>query len=94
MQQFEFNQRKKIAPVYELDGEIKDSLRNINVAEAIVGGKMASPEDPKEIAKNFPVVPYYLADDDDEDRDTVETRKSILMAEQMLGRKFTLDPTN
>lgn len=54
MQQFEYNQRKKVAPVFELDGEIKDALRNINVAEAIVGGKMASPNDPKEVAKNFP----------------------------------------
>ena len=42
---------------------------------------MASPTDPKELAKNIVEVPYYLADDDDEDTDTVETRKSILLAE-------------
>ena len=55
---------------------------------------MANPTDPKEIAKDLDDsfrVPYYLANDDDEDEDTKETRKSILMAEQMLGRKFTLD---
>lgn len=55
---------------------------------------MASPTDVKELAKDLDdpfKVPYYLADENDEDEDTKETRKSILMAEQMLGRKFTLD---
>ena len=55
---------------------------------------MASPTDPKELAKDLDdpfKVPYYLADENDEDEDTKETRKSILMAEQMLGRKFSLD---
>jgi hypothetical protein len=49
-----------------------------------VGAKMASPTDPKELAKDLddPLkVPYYLADENDEDEDTKETRKSILMAE-------------
>lgn len=69
-------------------------MSSIKIAEAIVGGKMANPTDAKEIAKDLDDpfrVPYYLANDDDEDEDTKETRKSILMAEQMLGRKFTLD---
>lgn len=55
---------------------------------------MASPTDVKELAKDLDdpfKVPYYIADENDEDEDTKETRKSILMAEQMLGRKFTLD---
>jgi hypothetical protein len=59
-------------------------LNSIKVAEAIVGGKMASPTDAKELAKDIDDpfrVPYYLADDGDEDEDTKETRKSILMAE-------------
>jgi hypothetical protein len=45
---------------------------------------MASPTDPKEIAKDLDDpfrVPYYLADDGDEDEDTKETRRSILTAE-------------
>jgi hypothetical protein len=29
-------------------------LNSVKVAEAIVGGKMASPNDPKELAKDFP----------------------------------------
>ena len=40
------------------------------VAEAIVGAKMPGPKDPAEIAKdlaNANNVPYYLADDEDED---------------------------
>lgn len=58
---------------------------------------MANPTDAKELAKglNDPFkVPYYLADENDEDEDTKETRKSILMAEQILGGKFTLDGSN
>lgn len=58
---------------------------------------MASPTDPKEIAKDLDDpfrVPYYLADDGDEDEDTKETRRSILTAEQMLGKKFTMDGTD
>ena len=55
---------------------------------------MPGPTDPKEIAKDLDdpfKVPYYIADEDDEDEDTKETRKSIQVAEQMLGKKFTLD---
>jgi len=29
-------------------------LNSVKVAEAIVGAKMASPTDPKELAKNYP----------------------------------------
>jgi hypothetical protein len=29
-------------------------LNSVKVAEAIVGAKMASPNDPKELAKNYP----------------------------------------
>jgi hypothetical protein len=45
---------------------------------------MPGPKDPAEIAKdlaNENNVPYYLAGDEDEDQDTVETRKSLLLAE-------------
>lgn len=55
---------------------------------------MPGPYDEKELAKNLDdpfAVPYYLADDEDEDEDTKETRKSIKLAESLLGRKFHLD---
>ena len=55
---------------------------------------MADPTDVNELAKDLddPLkVGYYIADENDEDEDTKETRKSILVAEQMLGKKFTLD---
>ena len=55
---------------------------------------MADPTDVNELAKDLddPLkVGYYIADENDEDEDTTETRKSILVAEQMLGKKFTLD---
>ena len=45
---------------------------------------MASPNDPKELAKGYPIVTYKLADSDDEEEDTRETRKSIKTAEKML----------
>ena len=86
---------RKMKPVqYVVDPEIVDSLNSIKIAEAIVGGKMASPTDAKELTKSLDDpfrVPYYLADENDEDEDTKETRRSILTAEQMLGGKFTLD---
>ena len=69
---------------YTIDSEISDSLNSIKIAETIVGGKMASPTDAKEQAKNLDDpfrVPYYLADENDEDEDTKETRRSILTAE-------------
>ena len=58
---------------------------------------MADPTDVNELAKDLDdpfKVGYYIADENDEDEDTKETRKSILMAEQMLGKKFTMDGTD
>jgi len=55
---------------------------------------MPGPDSPKEIAKDLDesqAVGYYLAGPEDEDEDTVETRKSIELAEAMLKRKFSLD---
>ncbi len=55
---------------------------------------MANPNDINELAKNLDElskVPYYLADENDEDEDIKETKKSILTAEKMLGKKLTLD---
>jgi len=66
-------------------------LNSIKVAEAIVGVKMASPTDPKELAKDFPVVTYHVADSDDEDEETRETRRSIKTAEKMLRKRFFIN---
>jgi len=66
-------------------------MNSIKVAEAIVGKKMASPTDPEELAKNFPVVTYHVADSDDEDEDTRETRRSIKTAEKMLRKRFFIN---
>jgi len=66
-------------------------LNSVKVAEAIVGAKMASPTDPKELAKNVPQVTYHLADSDDEDEDTRETRRSIKTAEKMLKKRFFIN---
>ena len=69
---------------YVIDSDITDSLNSIKVAEAIVGAKMADPTDVNELAKDLddPLkVGYYIADENDEDEDTKETRKSILVAE-------------
>lgn len=65
--------RKKKPVNYVIDSEISDSLNSIKIAEAIVGAKMAGPTDAKEIAKDLDdpfKVPYYIADENDEDEDT------------------------
>ena len=66
-------------------------MNSIKVAEAIVGKKMASPTDPAELAKDFPVVAYHVADSDDEDEETRETRRSIKTAEKMLRKRFFIN---
>jgi len=66
-------------------------MNSIKIAEAIVGVKMASPTDPKELAKDVPVVTYHVADSDDEDEDTRETRRSIKTAEKMLRKRFFIN---
>ena len=52
---------------------------------------MASPNDPKERAKDVPFVTYHYADSDDEDEDTRETRRSIKTAEKMLKKRFFIN---
>ena len=71
--EFEIWARKKKPVNYVIDSDISDSLNSIKIAEAIVGAKMAGPTDPKEIAKDLDdpfKVPYYIADENDEDEDT------------------------
>ena len=52
---------------------------------------MASPTDPKELAKDYPIVSYKVADSDDEDEETRETRRSIKTAEKMLRKRFFIN---
>ena len=77
-----------------MDQEIKDTLNNLKVAEAITGRSMPGPNSAAELAKDLDdphAVGYYIAGPEDEDEDTRETRKSIKLAEALLGRKFHLD---
>ena len=57
---FELKQRSMKPREFEDDEEIKDNFNSIKVAEAIVGAKMAGPNDPAELAKNFPEVTYKV----------------------------------
>ena len=72
--------------------ELKDSedvvstSNSIKAAEKIVNGKMPNPTDPKEVErmKNAAMnqVSYHLHTDDEEDEDTVETRRSVKTVEK------------
>jgi hypothetical protein len=83
---FEESQRRKRPIQYAPDKEVVlDTLDSIRAAEKIVGRKFPSPTDPDQIRKmiasdNGPE--YHFADDDEEDRDTIETRKSVKWAEK------------
>jgi len=85
---FELKQRSMKPREFEDDEEIRENFNSIKVAESIVGAKMAGPNDPAELAKNFPEVTYKVHDSDDEDEDTRETRRSIKTAEKMLKKHF------
>jgi len=90
-QQFEFDQRNKKPIHYELSDEVKDNFNSIKMAEAIVGDDMQSPDDPDQIAKNIPVVPYYFAGEEDEEEETRSTRESIRAAEKQLKKRFFIN---
>ena len=89
---FELKQRSMKPLTFEDVEEIKDNFNSIKVAEAIIGAKMAGPNDPAELAKYITEVSYKIADSDDEDEDTRETRRSIKTAEKMLKRRFFVNP--
>jgi len=63
---------------------VKDTENSITVAEKLVGAKMAEPHDVEKrkakAGKAEPVVKYTMHDSDDEDQDTIETRKSLKTA--------------
>lgn len=90
-QQFEFDQRAKTPPTYTDDEEQITTVNSIKVAEGIVGAKMAEPCDPKQKAK-IAATPYYdMATAEDEDPETVETRKSLKTAEKALKTRFFIN---
>ena len=81
--------------------ELKDSEdvittnNSIRVAEGIVKGKMPNPDDPKEKErmKNAAInqVEYHLHGDDEEDEDTVETRRSVKTVEKRMKHRFFIN---
>lgn len=81
--------------------ELKDSEdviatnNSIKVAEGIVKGKMPNPTDPKEVErmKNAAMnqVEYHLHGDDEEDEDTVETRRSVKTVEKSMKHRFFIN---
>lgn len=83
--------RKPIKYKYE-DETVHDTEKSIAIAEKLVKGKMQEPHDvikaEMKKSKANPLVKYPVYDSDDEDPDTVETRKSLKTAEKMLKARF------
>jgi hypothetical protein len=65
---------------------------SIKIAEGIVGAKMPNPQSPDELKKVADrQVQYPHFDSDDEDEDTVETRRSIKTAEKIHTQRFFIN---
>lgn len=77
--------------VFSDEDDIKDSKNSLRIAEKITGKKFPKPSDPTQQDKIKPTPEYHHADSDDEDPDTVETRKSIKTAEQSLKQRFFIN---
>ena len=77
------------------DGDVIATNNSIKAAEAIVKGKMPSPGDPREEdrMKNAAMnqVEYHLHGDDEEDEDTVETRRSVKTVEKTMKHRFFIN---
>jgi len=81
--------------------ELKDSEEvittnnSIKIAEGIVKEKMADPSDKAEKARMANsaqrAVEYHLHGDDEEDEDTVETRKSVKTVEKRMKHRFFIN---
>ena len=88
-QQFEESQRRKVPVVFKDDKEqVTDTEESIKWAEENTGGSFPEPVDKKKMKKP---VKYTLHDEDDEDEDTVETRKSVKTAEKQLKKRFFIN---
>jgi len=86
-------QRNTLKPVLVDDPEqVTDTLDSIKTAEGLVGGSMPSPDDPKQEKKvTAGDTEYHLADSDEETEDTVETRRSVQTAENLLKRRWFIN---
>jgi len=81
--------------------ELKDSdevittNNSIKIAEGIVKEKMADPSDKAEKARMANsaqrAVEYHLHGDDEEDEDTVETRRSVKTVEKRMKHRFFIN---
>lgn len=77
--------------VFKDDDDVKTSKNSLRIAEKLVGKKMPKPSDPTQQDKIKPTPEYHHADSEDEEDDTVETRKSIKTAEQALKHRFFIN---
>jgi len=88
---FEEKQRRMPPAKYEDDEDVVTTKNSIDKAEGITGGKMEEPFDPLVQAKIAPTPKYHLADSDDEEEDTVETRRSVKYAEKYYKKRFFIN---
>jgi hypothetical protein len=88
-QQFEEAQRRKSPVVFKDDPEqVTDNADSIKWAEENTGGKFPEPTPKKEMKKG---VKYTLHDEDDEEEETVETRKSVKTSEKAIKHRFFIN---
>jgi hypothetical protein len=88
---FEEKQRRMPPATFKDDDDVTTTTNSIKKAEGITGGKMEEPFDPLVQAKIAPTVKYTLADSDDEEEDTVETRRSVKQAEKYFQKRFFIN---
>lgn len=88
---FEEKQRRMPPATYKDDEDVVTTANSIKKAEGLTDGKMEEPFDPLVQAKIAPTVKYHLADSDDEEEDTVETRRSVKQAEKYFQKRFFIN---
>ena len=88
---FEEKQRRMPPAKFTDDEDVTTTTNSIKKAEGITGGKMEEPFDPLVKAKIAPTPKYHLADSDDEEDDTVETRRSVKTAEKYFKKRFFIN---
>merc|ERR1719331_2270491 len=67
---------------------VPETLDSIKTAEGITKVNFADPTSPEEMAKIHKHTRYHFADSDDEDDETVGTRKSLQTAEKALKTRW------
>ena len=99
-QKFEAEQRLFKPRTYTDDPDVVDVTANsIKIAETLTKTKFPEPHDvaarkAREDKKKPPLVNWKMQDSDDEDPDTVETRKSLKTAEAALKSRFFTNETD